>query len=198
MLEWLKTSSGAYNFTFIVAMISWLVGGIGLVAGFHLNKVKTVEAEAKARKAETDRTEIAAKLETANAKTAELEKKLAPRQLTPQQRKQFISALADAPKGPLTIAYSNPQPETIDFVAQIRSLVIEAGFEVSAPSEYTLAYTIDPPAPWFISLVAVPGTEPPYAQSIHHAFRSIGVENGFTDGNQIAKPGELKIYIGGK
>jgi hypothetical protein len=198
MLEWLKTSSGAYNLQFIIAIIGWLIAGAALIAGFHLNKVKTIEAEAKARKAEADRTEMAAKLETAHAKTAELEKKLAPRQLTPQQRKQFISALADAPKGPLTIAYSNPQPETIGFVAQVRSLIIESGFEVSAPPEYTLAYTIDPPAPWFISLVAIPGTEPPYAQAIRHAFQSIGVENGFTDGTQIAKPGELKIYIGSK
>ena len=55
MLDWLKTTSGAYNLTFIVAMISWLIGGIGLVAGFHLNKVKTLEAEAKAKAAETDR-----------------------------------------------------------------------------------------------------------------------------------------------
>ena len=198
MLDWLKTSSGAYNLQFIIAMIGWLIGGAALIAGFHLNKVKTIEAEAKARKAETDRTEIAAKLETANAKTAELEKKLAPRQLTPQQRKQFISAVADAPKGPITVVYSNPQPETIAFATQIRSLFIEAGFEVSAPPEYTLAFTIDPPAPWFISLVAVLGTEPPYAQAIHHAWRAIGVENGFTNGIQFAKPGELKIYIGSK
>ncbi len=75
---------------------------------------------------------------------------------------------------------------------------IEAGFEVSAPPEYTFAFTIDPPAPWFISLVAVRGTEPPYAEAIYSAWRAIGVENGFTDGIQFAKPGELKIYVGSK
>ena len=86
MLDWLKTSSGAYNLTFIVALVGWAIGGIGLIAGFHLNKLKTVEAETKAKTAETDRATIAGELETARARTAELERKLAPRQLTPKQR----------------------------------------------------------------------------------------------------------------
>lgn len=57
-----------------------------------------------------------AELQATKAKTAELETKLAPRQLTPEQRKQFIAALADAPKGPLTITYSDRQTETTRFV----------------------------------------------------------------------------------
>lgn len=44
MLEWLKTPSGAYNLTFIVALFGWLVTGAGIVAGFHLNKVRTMKA----------------------------------------------------------------------------------------------------------------------------------------------------------
>lgn len=80
----------------------------------------------------------------------------------------------------------------------MRSLITESGFELAAPPQYTFAYTIDAPAPWFISLVAVLGAEPPYAQPIHRAFASIGVENGFTETPQIAKPGELTIYIGSK
>jgi len=52
MLEWLKTPSGAYNLTLIVAVIAWLIAGIGIFAGFHLNKVRTIEAEAKPEYAE--------------------------------------------------------------------------------------------------------------------------------------------------
>ena len=198
MLDWLKTTSGAYNLTFIVAMISWLIGGIGLVAGFHLNKVKTLEAEAKARAAETDRTEIAGELETARARTAELERKLAPRQLTAEQRSEFIAALANAPKGPITVAYVSPQPESTGFVEQIRSLLIDAGFTIPAKSEYALSYTIAAPAPWFIAIVAFPNAQPAYALPIQQAFKQIGIDAIATDGSQIVQPGELKIYVGSK
>ena len=198
MLEWLKTTSGAYNFTFIIAMISWLIGGIGLVAGFHLNKVKTIETEAKAKAAEADRATIAGQLKTARAKTAELEHRLAPRQLTAEQRSTFIAALADAPKGPVIVAYVSPQPESTAFVEQLRSLIVDAGFTIPAKSEYALSYTIAAPSPWFIALVAFPAAQPPYALPIQHAFKQIGIDAIATDGSQIAQPGELKIYIGSK
>jgi hypothetical protein len=198
MLEWLKTSSGAYNLTFIVALTSWLVGGIGLIAGFHLNKIKTVEAELKAKSAESQRAELASKLEISQVKTAELEKRLAPRQFTAEQRARFISALAKAPKGPVTIVYSDRQQETVKFVDQMKSLIIDAGFEVPTTPEYTFAYTIQPPGPWFISLVAITGAEPAYARPIHLAFQAIGIENGYTDGLQFSQPGELKVYVGSK
>src|SRR5438094_3976394 len=45
MLEWLKTPSGAYNLTFIIAIVGWIVAGFGIFAGFHLNKVRAVQAQ---------------------------------------------------------------------------------------------------------------------------------------------------------
>ena len=44
MLEWLKTPSGAYNLTLIIALLGWLLTGVGIVAGFHLNKVRAMRA----------------------------------------------------------------------------------------------------------------------------------------------------------
>jgi len=175
------------------------VFGVLITCGSHYIADKLIVVQRADKAAAQERLKTSeAELQSTKAKTAELEKKLAPRQLTPEQRKHFIAALADAPKGPITVVYSNPQPETISFAAQIRSMFIDAGFDVPTTPEYTLAFTIDPPAPWFISLVAVRGTEPPYAQPIHRARQAIEVENGFTDGPQFAKPGEFKIYVGSK
>ncbi len=103
MLDWLRTPSGAYNFALILSIFGWLFGGFIILAGFHLNKVRTTDAEAKTKTAQTQRDAVsaeltaanekianteaalqtaAAELERAKAHTAELERKLALRQLT--------------------------------------------------------------------------------------------------------------------
>ena len=185
----------------ILRWVGLSVTAIGLLITFGshyiADKLHVVQRADKASAQERLK-QSEAELQTTKARTAELEKKLAPRQLSPEQRKHFIAALAGSPRGPIAVVYSNPQPETINFATEIRSLLIEAGFQVAAPPEHTFAFTIDPPAPWFISLVAVRGTEPPYAEPLYRAWRTIGVENGYTDGIQFAKPGELKIYIESK
>ena len=85
MLEWLKTPSGAYNLTLIIAIIVWLVGGAAIYAGFHLNKVRLIDSQRKTREAEEDKARIKAdldlatrKLEEAKAKLAEIEEKTKP------------------------------------------------------------------------------------------------------------------------
>jgi hypothetical protein len=54
----------------IIALIGSLISGVGIVAGFHLNKLKTIEAEAKSKKADGDREAITLELAEAKAKTA--------------------------------------------------------------------------------------------------------------------------------
>ena len=131
MLEWLKTTSGAYNLQFLIAIIAWVIGGAGLVAGFHLNKVKTIEAEAKAMKAEVDRSQMASQLESAKAKTFELEQKLAPRQITDAQRAKFIELTKELPKGDIPIFRGDAGVETSNYINQVRAMLDAAGYTVT-------------------------------------------------------------------
>ena len=199
MLEWLKTSSGAYNLQFIIAIIAWLIGGAALIAGFHLNKVKTIEAEAKTKRAEAERTEMAAQLETAKVKTAELEHRLAPRQLTDEQRAKLIQALAAIPKGEVYFVHVTLQPETVLFLRQVQSAFIAAGFSTPEKPEYNLSYSIAAPAPWFIGIIVGTGEPPATAVAIQHAFQQTGIDAvGVVAEEAIAKPGTFKIYVGSK
>ena len=77
MLEWLKTPSGAYNLTLIIAIIAWLGAGVAIYAGFHLNKVRTIESQRKARESEEDKIRIKAELELATSKLEDAKAKLA-------------------------------------------------------------------------------------------------------------------------
>jgi hypothetical protein len=179
--------------------LSVTVVGLLITFGSHYiaDKLLVVQRGEKAQ-AQARLQASEAELQATKKKTAELEQKLAPRQLSPDQRTEFIAALANAPRGPVTIAYVSPQAESTAFVQQVRSLIVDAGFTVSAPSEYALGYTIAAPPPWFVAIIAVPGQQPPYASAIQEAFKHIGIEAIGTDGSHIAKPGELKIYIGGR
>jgi hypothetical protein len=77
MLEWLKTPSGAYNLTLIIAIVAWLGAGVAIYAGFHLNKVRTIESQRKARESEEDKARIKAELELATSKLEDAKSKLA-------------------------------------------------------------------------------------------------------------------------
>lgn len=131
-------------------------------------------------------------------------KKLAdsPRQISEDQRAKFISALANAPKGEVIIVLGSKERETIAFLPQMRSLLIDAGFEVPEEPEYAISYVITPPMPppWFVALIAGEGGErPAFAIPLQQALRGIGINApGIPGKENIAKPGEIKVYIGGR
>jgi len=123
----------------------------------------------------------------------------APRQLTQDQRAKFIAALANVPKGKIGVAYSSPQPETIQFVAPIRSLLSEAGFSVPENSEYALGYVVTTvPPPWRVGLISGSEHPPAFTLPLQRAFREIGLDAIGIDGRQIAQPNEVKVYVGSK
>ncbi len=147
MLEWLKTSSGAYNLSLIVAVVAWLVTGIGILTGFHLNKVKTLEAQGKATKAEKERAAVAARLETtakeltqAKARTSELERKVAPRHLSQSQMEQMAEFLRPAPRGRIDIIVPlSSGDDALAFAEEIANFLRTVGFTISGPVQ--AAYT---------------------------------------------------------
>ena len=130
MLEFLKTPAGAYNLTFILAIFGWLVSGVGIFAGFHLTKVRGVEAEAKARKTEVQRVETVEELRVAKAeasaakqKADELESQQRPRLLTSEQaatvRASLIAAFPEGSPAPFVVASKMLDPESERYARQI-------------------------------------------------------------------------------
>jgi hypothetical protein len=126
----------------------------------------------------------------------------APRQITEDQRAKFVSALANIPKGEVTIVLGSKERETIAFLPQIRSLLTDAGFTVPEEPEYAISYVITPPTPppWFVALIAGEGGErPDFAIPLQQALRDIGINApGIPGKENIARPGEIKLYIGGR
>ena len=199
MLEWLKTPSGAYNLTFIVAIIGWLIAGCGVFAGFHLNKVRAIEAQQKARKAEADRAAIAerlatttAELERAKAITAELVVKATPRTLTSHQREAFIAAAAKAPKGFVTVSAIVSDPEAYAYANQFRSLLDAAGY----PNHFIpIAQAIDTKPG--ICLCHGNIALPPYTDGLEHAMQAANIPlvRGF---NRLIGWVDLVLLVGPK
>jgi hypothetical protein len=147
MLEWLKSPSGAYNLTLILTTVAWLLAGVGIFAGFHLNKVRTMDAQAKTAQAEADRQSIAAELATtavelqaAKSQTAELRKRLAPRHLTDAQKEAMIRILQPSPRGQVEIIVPlSSGDDALAFADEIFQLLRKLEFNVATPIQ--AAYT---------------------------------------------------------
>lgn len=173
--------------------------GIALTFGSNFVADKLVRVQrADKLHAQEQLKETKAELEQTKVKTAELELRLAPRTLTAERREQFIKYLKTFPKGPVALEHSGQTIETIKFTEEIRSLLEAAGFTISH-YEMPLGYIIkEAPAPWFMSIVVGAGEHPSYAEQLMLAFREIGIEAIGTDGKDIAKPGQVKVYVGAK
>lgn len=185
----------------ILRWVGLTVTAIGVVitfgSHFVADKLLTVQAADKLKaKERLQLTE--AELETTKLKTAELAKRLAPRTLTPDQRQRFIKFLSKSAKGAVILEHSGQAIETVKFSEEIRSLLIEAGFTISAYN-MPLGYVFkEAPEPWFITVIAITGKYPGYGDQIILAFREIGIEVLLGNGEGIANPGEFKIYVGAK
>jgi hypothetical protein len=122
MFEWLKTSTGAYNLRLIVAIIAWLITGAGIFAGFHLNKLRSKEAEAKAQL---------------------LRSAIPPRVISAMQRDTVLEVLLDSknvsPKIPIKVLVLDLDHETKAFAESLRRLLDEAGY--GKPGEGVLKFS---------------------------------------------------------
>jgi len=139
-----------------------------------------------------------AELEQTRIKTVALERQLAPRTLTAEQRTRFVKFLSKSAKGPITLEHSGQAVETVEFAEKIRSLLIESGFTIAAYN-MPLGYVFkEAPAPWFVTIIANPIGNPPYTDQLVLAFKEIGVDVLLGNGTGISSPGELKVHVGAK
>lgn len=199
MLEWLKTPAGAYNFTFIVAIIAWIIAGVGVFGSFHLNKVRTIEAQQKAKRAEADRDSMAAQLaftsaelERTKTQTAELASKAAPRTITPQQRALFIQAAASQPKGLVVLNPLSGQAEPAQYAAAIADMLNAAGYTTEVLGMMPMGAVVG------MGLTVRPGEDyPPHTDGLISAFAAAGIRMDKAR-NALQRDGVLAISIGTK
>lgn len=173
--------------------------GVALTFGSHyiadkllvVQRVDKIQAQERLKATESE-------LEQTKIKTAELAKRLAPRKLTSEQRERFVKFFSNIPKGPIVLEHSGQAVETVNFTEEIRSLLVGAGFTISAYN-MPLGYVFkEAPAPWFITIIVVEGAYPPYTHQLIHAFKEIGIDVLLGNGAGIANPGEVKVYVGAK
>lgn len=141
---------------------------------------------------------LSANQTTIESRTNDLTSQLAPRHLTDTQQARFIAYLKSIPKGPVGVVYISSVPETVSFVEEIISLLKNSGFILPEKPEYSLGYTVSCPAPWRIAIIVGTGPQASYALPLQRAFVEIGIDATGTDGKDIVKPGEIKVYVGSK
>ena len=201
MLEWLKTSTGSYNLAFILTLIAWLTGGIGIIAGFHHNKVSNMEAGENAKEAQQDQKKTEEELESSRLEVKKLEAQVIPlktaipaRRITADQRDLFLETLASednkSPKISIRIIVTSDDPETKNFAKQFRALLNEAGHSVKKGEG---VITIPPPPNRFLddkhnrmpNLVALYNNGCGYSELSRTGFGSVMIMNASPA--QIAK-----------
>ena len=187
--------------TSILRWVGLIVTALGVVITFGshyiADKIHVVQRAEKVQAQE--RLKISeAELEQTKVKTAELAKRLAPRTLTNEQRQRFIGFLSKTIKGPVVVEHSGQAVETIKFTEEIRSLLVDAGFTISAYN-MPLGYVFkEASEPWFITIIAITGQSPTYTEQLILAFKEIGIDVLRGNGAGIANPGEVKVYVGAK
>jgi hypothetical protein len=173
--------------------------GVVLTFGSHYiaDKLHVVQSAEKVQAQERLKV-TEAELEQTKLKTAELAKQLAPRTLTNEQRQRFIGFLSKTIKGPVVVEHSGQAVETIKFTEEIRSLLVDAGFTISAYN-MPLGYVFkEAPEPWFITIIAITGKSPAYTEQLILAFKEIDINVLLGNGAGIANSGEVKVYVGAK
>ncbi len=185
MLEFLKTPAGAYNLTFILAILGWLVSGVGIFAGFHLTKVRAIESEEKARQAEVQRIETAEELRIAKAEAAaakkqvdELEIKQRPRVIDDKQHQALVAALKAGPKGKVVVTFLSVEGDAQKYAEQITSIFTDAGFDVTLSKKLWLQLALD----GVYIAAKEKGAVPLHGPFIQQCFKEAGIPvGGFYD-----------------
>ena len=185
----------------ILRWVGLIVTGVGLLITFgsHYIADKLFVAQRDDKILAQDRLKVTeTELEQTKVKTAELIKRLASRTLTSEQRQRFIGFLKKTTKGPVVVEHSGQAVETIKFTEEVHSLLMDAGFTISAYN-MPLGYVFkEAPEPWFITIIAIDGKSPAYTEQLILAFKEIGIDVLLGNGAGIANPGEVKVYVGAK
>jgi hypothetical protein len=171
----------------ICSGICWLI----LVVALAVEFIGNVNAM---RIADRENTRLDGLASAANERAANIESnnivlqaKMLPRRITPTQTEAFLRLLNSAPKGNITIGCRHPDNESINFMEQISSLLLESGFTIDAKVEYpnnTVKFHTGDSIALFIDRL---DNMPNYAIPLMGAFNSIGIKAGWVT-NMVNSP----------
>ncbi len=148
------------------------------------------------------------------AKIVELEQKMQPRTVTKEQQDQFVKLLTNAPKCPIWILCSDPTSEMLNYIAQLRKMLNEAGYGItgSNPSEgltrqfgtgtlgdgvYCL-FRANPQNPDKVNIMLLASQQdypPACAISLECAFDQVGIKTELWKGPSKMDRGVLIIWV---
>jgi hypothetical protein len=154
MFEWLKSTSGSYNLTLIISIIAWLIAGIGIIAGFNHYKIKTKDANYRAKEAERMRVEMESELgltkseldytkEKAKKINEELQAIKTPRKFTKGEMESIISKLKHKRKGKVIVTYLSVERDAEHYAKQLEEILSESGFESKLSNHLWLQLAFD-------------------------------------------------------
>jgi hypothetical protein len=191
-----QTAAGAWHLPSILLVSSWvataIVSGIFVFANLRANRDDRIRAFENERQNLDD-------LRAAQGKIAELETRQQPRTISAAQRKSFIEATKNGPKGPVYLATrpALPSKEQEDFTMQLRQLLDEAGFGTGGSNIVNGFSTgVDPGK--FLLFVYRTDTPPPYFSNVASALFELGLVSPdvpISVNNPNAKEGMLYVFI---
>lgn len=134
-------------------------------------------------------------------KITNLESKIAPRTITPEQEATVIAILKNAPKGPITVISISPNAEANRFAKRIREVLDAAGYgdEVHKTVKNMGNILFDPGSSNDAISIAFREVVPPnYTGDVQRAFISIGYRMLANTDNKNAlglAPNEMAIVV---
>lgn len=211
MLDIIKTSNGAYYLTLTIAIIVWFFGGIGVFAGYHLNRVRGIESSAKAAAAKAAEDDIRAKaaelqskldattkeLEETKAKTLTHDDILSYRAIKAEQKKLFLDGIKDAPKGAVKVWAVTNNDEAFQYAKAISTMLAEGGYQTGRVVNSWMSAT---PQEGIIAAVATQESITEYRSSFVAALMESGIKLRSIIGHPVAtnQPEFIHIIVGGK
>lgn len=196
MISLFQTAAGAWHVPSILLVSSWLVTAI--VSGIFVFANLKANRDDRMRAFEKEQQNLA-NLRTAQSKITEMETKQRPRAISSTQRKAFIEATKNGPKGPIYLATRTafPNKEQEDFTMQLRRMLDEAGFGTGGSNIVNGFSTgVDPGQ--FLLFVYRTDSPPPYFSNVASALFGLGFiskDVPIAVNNPNAKEGMLYIFI---
>lgn len=196
MLSVFQTAAGGLHIPSILLVAGWLAGTL-VTGGFMLANLK-VNRDDRIRTFEREQ-RSAADATTAQARIAELEERLHPRTISPEQRQLFIESTKAGPFGPVYLVTRTafPSKEQEDFTMQLRELLNAAGFGTGG-NDITNGFAsgVDPGK--FLLFVSRGNVPPPYFSNVASALFKLGLVSPdvpIAVNNPNAKPDMLYLFI---
>lgn len=152
------------------------------------------DAKAAQQKVEIELAKQQEKTAGAERSLLELQRRIEPRRIPPDQRARLIELLTAGPKGPVSISCVLGDGEGLAFAQQVAEALNASGYPHAGVDQGV--YSGRNPV-GFGLIVHSAVTAPPYAAAIQRAFFSIGLPMGGLE-DSSAPEGTVRILVGNK